>query len=172
MSIKKAVLMLAVFSLAIAGPLFLRAKESAPANNVTGKVQILNDSDEYAWAEFEAYEAKNSQPANGSFHYWLEDGSEEIYVDVVYVKVDGEYAWFAGKCSKASGELVGRWLFLAAHDGGDPGRLVDHIWWEWLPDTADAQAVAERKVNNLKKPASNKSIKAGNVVVNFYDEEE
>jgi len=171
MSIKKAILMLAVFSLAIAGPLFSKAKKSAPASNATGKVQVLNDSDEYAWAEFEAYESKNGQPAKGLFHYWLEDGSEEIYVDVVYVKVDGEYVWFAGKCTEASGELVGRWFFLAAHDGGDPGRLVDHVWWEWLPDTADAETIAERKVNNLEKPANNKSIENGNVVVNFYDEE-
>ncbi len=171
MNIKKIILMLTVFLLFITVPAFSGGEEPAPANNVVGKVQVLDNgnNDEYAWTEFEAHQGKDNQPAGGFFHWWLEDGSRETYVEAVYVKVDGNYAWFAGKCTKDSADLAGRWLFIAAHDGGMPGRLTDHIWWEWLPDTPDAESIAKAKVENLETPASNKPIISGDIVVHCYE---
>lgn len=169
MNIKKIAWTVTAFLIVIAVPVFPEQKGSAPPNNVTGKVKILINRDKEAWAEFEAYEEKGNIPAKGSFHLWLEDTGEETYVDVVYVKVSGAYGWFAGKCTKDTGEMIERWLFLAVHDGGSPGRLVDHIWWEWLPDTGEAETIAREKIENLEKPADNQSIKTGDITVNYHN---
>ena len=170
MNIKRTILVVTVFSLVTAVPLFSEEKMSARANNMSGKIQVSDDNGAKPWVQFRTQQGKNNRPAGGSFQYRPEGKSKETYVDVVYVKVDGEHGWLAGKCTRDGTDLVGRWLFLAAHDGGTPGRLVDHIWWEWLPNTADAESIAKRKVENLEKPANSKSIISGNIVVNFYDE--
>jgi len=167
MNIQKAILILAALSLTAAVPLSLRAEEPALASNAKGTVQV-SDEGGNAYIEFEVQEGKDNKAASGSFHFRLDDGSRDSYVEVAYVKVDGEYAWFAGDCTRDNAGMAGRWLFIAVHDGGRPGRLVDHIWLEWLPKTPDAENIAKRKVENLEKPANNKPIKTGDIVVNCY----
>lgn len=167
MNMKKVFLTLIVFSLVIVVPSFSESQKytSASKSSVTGKVQISADTNKYTWAEFSTRQGKDGLSATGSLHLWSEDNSRQTYVNLAYLNVDGEYAWFAGQCTNDNGSLTGRWLFVAVHDGGNPGRLADHIWWEWLPNSPDAEAVAKSKVENLEKPADNKSIKAGNIVV-------
>jgi len=169
MSITKTILVVGVSCIVAAIPVFSQQKVSASPNNVTGKVQISDNSSGNVSVEFKAYEEKGDQPAKGYFHLWLDDESEETFVDGVYVSVDDEYAWFAGRCTKDTGDLTGRWLFVAVHDGGSPGRLVDHLWWQWLPDTTDAENIAREKVENIETPADNQPIEAGNITVQFND---
>ncbi len=135
-------------------------------NNVTGKLQIVEDGGSAASVQFDASEASESQPAGGSLTCSFADQSQPNSVKIQFVKIDGQFAWLAGQCT--SGDLNGRWLFVVAHDGGQPGSLVDHIWWEWLP-AGTGENAARSKVENLEKPADNKSITDGNIVVSSYN---
>ncbi|MHC4843238.1 MAG: hypothetical protein ACYTEE_05500 [Planctomycetota bacterium] len=97
------------------------------------------------------------------------DNDTEMYIEVEYSEIDGKYAWFAGICTEDGANFTGKWLFGAVHDGGTPGKLVDHVWWEWLPDSDDVEDVAKSKVENLEIPADNKPIGSGDIKVNDYD---
>lgn len=151
--------LLAITTLALS-----QGKVSSNINQVTGKVQVLDEADQYVWVEFEVRKQQD-QPAEGLFRLWVDNNGKKTFVSLKYLKVDGEYAWFAGRCTQDSGGMAGRWLFLAVHDGGSVGRLLDHIWWEWLPATPDAENIAKNKVENFEKPGSNKPIKSGDIVV-------
>ena len=113
---------------------------------------------------------EEGKPARGIIRQWHEGkDSEGLSVEISYMHVDGKYAWFAGKCIEDKGiGMNGRWLFIAVNDGGEPGKLVDHLWCEWLADTKDAEAIAKRKVESLEKPCENIMIKDGNIVINNY----
>ena len=84
------------------------------------------------------------------------------------MKVDGEYAWLAGKSTKDSTKLANQWFFITIHDGGSPGNLVDHMWWDWLPDTENVENIAKNKVENLEKAENNQIIKDGDIQIFFY----
>ena len=142
------------------------ANAASPANNATGKLQIVDDGGRAASVRFDASEACEGQPAKGSLTCSFIDQAQPNSVKIQIVKIDGQFAWLAGQC--ISGDLSGRWFFVVVHDGGQPGRLVDHIWWEWLPAGAD-ENTARTKVENLEKPAGNKSITDGNIVVSSYN---
>ena len=169
MNVRKIILVVCVFSLGAVLSAFSQQSKSELANKAMGEVEISADNGESAWAEFRVSDATSQSSASGFFHYWLDDKSKESYVEMAYVKVDGEYAWFAGKCSKSSENLTGRWFFAAVHDGGMPGNLVDHIWWDWLADTPNAESIAKEKVENMERPTANKPIESGDVTVRFYD---
>ena len=131
---------------------------------VVGQVEVT-DNGHKALVKFEAEPGSKKLSVDGFFRRSSTDGSGLTYVKLSYLKVDDGYAWFAGRCTQDEGDLTGRWLFATAHDGGKPGRLLDHLWWEWLPDTNDAEAKARSKVENLEKPAYNKSIESGEITV-------
>jgi hypothetical protein len=80
------------------------------------------------------------------------DDDTEMYIELEYTAIDGKYAWFAGICTE-DGER----------------KLVDHVWWEWLPDSDDVEDVAKSKVENFEIPAKNKPINSGDIKVNDYD---
>ncbi|MHC4068849.1 MAG: hypothetical protein ACYS18_08605 [Planctomycetota bacterium] len=164
MNTKANLLVVALVLLAITTLVLSQGKVSAHINRVTGKVQVLDEADENVWVEFEVRK-QESQPAEGLFRLWVDNNGKKTFVSLKYLRVDGEYAWFAGKCTRDSGGMEGRWLFLAVHDGGGIGRLLDHIWWEWLPATPDAENIAENKVESFEKPGSNRPIKSGDIVV-------
>jgi hypothetical protein len=142
MHFQKTILLLTIFSLMMAVPAFSKQGK----NNVSGKVKVSGD-DASVWIELRADGAKNSLAASGSLRCWQNNKSKETSADVVYMKVDGSYGWLAGKCTRDSGNLTGRWFFMAVHDGGTPGHLADQLW------------------ENLEKPANNKSIETGDIVV-------
>ena len=125
MHIQKNILILTTIFLVTAVPAFSKLRSSAPANKVSGKVKVT-DNGTSVWVEFEVTEAKKGQTVSGFFRRWLDDESKQAYAEVVYMKVDGKYAWLAGKCTRDSGYLAGRWFFMAVNDGGKPGHLVDH----------------------------------------------
>jgi len=156
---------MSVFLLFAGIPLLSTAKASC-SNEASGNIEVL-DAGVRLDVEFEAREAAGSNSGGGFFHYESADHSTKLAAEVFYVKVDDEYAWFAGRCVRDRGDLAGRWFFAAVHDGGTPGSLADHIWWDWLPEGPDAEKTAKRKVENLERPVSNKPVKAGNIVVNL-----
>ena len=165
MKTRKIILAMSVFLLFAGFPLLSTAKASC-ASNASGNIEVL-DAGVRLGVEFEAREAANGESGGGFFRYTSADRSNKLAAKVFYVKVDDEYAWFAGRCLQDNGDLTGRWFFAAVHDGGTPGSLADHIWWDWLPEGPGAEKTAKRKVENLERPASNKPVKAGNIVVNL-----
>jgi hypothetical protein len=164
----KKILILISLIVATTGLALSQQEEAKGVNKAAGKIKILYNEKSYALVEFKVYEGRDTKPPGGYLKFKLSDRNESV-VKLLYVKIDGEYAWFAGKCIKDTGNRKDQWLFLAAHDGGIPGRLVDHIWWDWLPDTPDARKIARKKIEDLEKPENNKPIKAGNVIVYSKD---
>lgn len=154
--------------LLVAGLVELSTASASCSNDASGNIEVSNDGARLR-VEFEVREAANSGSGGGFFRYGSADRSTSLAAEVFYVKVDDEYAWFAGRCVQDSGDLAGRWFFAAVHDGGTPGSLADHIWWDWLPEGPGAEKTAKRKVENLERPVSNKPIKTGNVVVNLCE---
>ena len=135
------------------------------------KVKVSSD-EEVLWYRLIARK-EEGKPARGIIYSRHEDTEAEkgLYIEVTYLHIDDDYVWFAGKCFEDSDmEKQGRWLFMVVHDGGEPGKLVDHLWCEWLVDTKDAAAIAKRKVENLAKPKHNRLIMNGEIVVTAYKE--
>ena len=78
----------------------------------------------------------------GTFHYSDANG-DWYYVDVQAVKVDGDYAWFAGPVTSASNPVwLTNWLFAKVHDGGEPTYLVDETWGSFTSEAAAKAGVA------------------------------
>ena len=157
MNLKRFTFALVMFSLVLSVP--------ALANSASGEVKISSGADKGV-VKFNVVEGANSKAGDGFLHFSLAKSKEEIHIKVSYVKVDGEYAWFAGECTQDGVSQIGLWFFGAVHDGGKPGKLVDHIWWEWLPDSEDAESIAGSKVENLEIPSENKTITDGDITVN------
>ena len=59
-------------------------------------------------------------------------------MDVQFLKVDGNTAWFAGQVTSVTVTgtnpqiYVGHWILYQVVDGGEPGIGVDEIWGEDL----------------------------------------
>ena len=172
MKISKTILVVMAFSFSFPSVLFSSQKTSGTQEKVIWQVCFAGETDKNVWIDLKAHKEENSKPAKGLFHLWRDDKTKGLYLELAYLLVDDNYAWFASRCikDKDDGKLVGRWLFIAVHDGGAPGRLVDHLWCEWLPAAKDAEQIAKRKVKNLEKPKTNRPIGDGNIVVNSYDQ--
>lgn len=168
MGIKRIVIVVWVLTVAAFLPSRARCAEYASSgeSSVRGKVEVSAPlRGEHRRIELRVSGAEEGDSAKGWLRLWSADGSRETKVDLVYLRVDGEYAWLAGECKEDTDGLQGRWVFLAVHDGGKPGRLVDHIWLEWLGEGAEGRAEAKSKVENLDTPAESKSIESGDIEV-------
>lgn len=145
---------------------------AGPAAKATGGIEVQEGANT-AWVEFNAHEGdadhrgRGRQQAKGEFCWQLgdpEDPDRTICVDVVYVKVDGDTAWFAGPAVVDSADnLVGHWLFVMVVDGGTPATAGDEAWWQWLGE--DAGDTAAEMVEEMDVPANEKTIVSGNLVV-------
>ena len=135
---------------------------SSQGAKASGEISISDDGGEVQ-AKLQITTGENEDSAGGYFQY-LDDG-DKVYIEVTGVKIDGEYAWFAGKCIEGGAGYSGRWLFVAVHDGGKPGRLVDQIWWEWIPAGDNAESIAKSKVRNMRVPSERKDIQSGDIKV-------
>ena len=167
MGIKRIVIVVWVLTVAAFLPSQARCAEYASSgeSSVRGKVEVSAERSEHCRIELRVSGADGEDSAKGRLRLWSADGSRETKVDLVYLRVDGEYAWLAGECKEDTDGLQGRWVFLAVHDGGEPGRLVDHIWMEWLGEGQAGMAQAKSKVENLDTPAESKSIESGDIEV-------
>ena len=136
-----------------------------PAEKATGTV----GGPPRGWyADFNAHEAKENQPAKGSMHMWSDEVGRELDLQVKYVSVEGDTTWFAALCTYDSWVghshyRVGKWFFVKVHDGGTPGRKGDHIGWDWNSGTNEADVVT--RVSNMVSPANWWSVTDGNLVV-------
>lgn len=151
---------------------------AGPGAKATGGIEVQREGNT-AWVEFNAHEGdadhpgRGRQQAKGEFSWYLggmEDPTREIHVDVRYVKVDGNEAWFAGEAvvDTNNGALEGRWFVVQVLDGGTPARRGDRVWWQWLPvetEDFDPEAEAAGMVGDMETPANEKEIVSGNLVV-------
>jgi hypothetical protein len=124
------------------------------------------------------FNAINTSPtgpaAKGSLIY--SDPNIIYSMDVQFLSVDGNKAWFAGQVTSVEDLTgadtgccrVGYWIFYQIEDNGEPGINVDHIWGEDLTageGIKDADA-ARAKVENHAMPLSGQiTINEGNMQV-------
>lgn len=99
----------------------------------------------------------------GELYYWDVNG-DWYYVDIQYVKVEGEDAYFAGPVTTASqASWVGNWISAAVHDGGEPAYMVDHVWGIFT-DINTAKYNVAYKVMPSQFPVT-----SGNIQVHTYE---
>jgi len=142
---------------------------SSKKDTVDAKVQVADDGNS-TWIELQAEATQNGRTAQGELQVLADGNNLETMVDLSYLAVEGDYAWLAGECTKDNSGQTGNWLFVAVHDGGQPGRLVDHFWLEWLGSGDAGRSAAKQKVESRDKPAENKTIEAGDIQVSDYDD--
>lgn len=132
------------------------------AEHISGKLSLNDQAGQERSAEFRVRQNQDGN-GQGQFSYKVPDG--ETKIDIRYVKVDGNCAWFAGKCSQDSQGRQDSWVFFAVQDGGSPGNLVDYIWVEWIPAEKDAEIHAKDKVENLERPSESQPINSGDIII-------
>jgi len=167
MSIRNVVIIVCVLALSIVLPSWSSPAQdfSSGGGSIGGNVEVSAQQGQANHVEMQASAAGADSSARGWLRLRSADGSVETKVDLVYLRVDGEYAWAAGECTEDTDGLQGRWLFIALHDGGKPGRLVDQLWMEWLDEGAKGRQQAKSKVDNLETPAESESIESGDLKV-------
>ncbi|MHC4152206.1 MAG: hypothetical protein ACYSSP_08920 [Planctomycetota bacterium] len=143
--------------------LFCMTVIAKQSSNASGRFKVTNDNKQMS------VNLQVTDDDDGFLRCTRSDDDTEMYIELEYTAIDGKYAWFAGICTEDGENFTGKWLFGAVHDGGTPGKLVDHVWWEWLPDSDDVEDVAKSKVENFEIPAKNKPINSGDIKVNDYD---
>lgn len=142
--------------------LILALGSSSQAVQAGGQVKVSDDNGELD-VKLKVTLDKEKNQVSGFFQY--SNSNKKVFIKAKYLKIDGDYAWFAGQCAENSSEQAGRWFFAAVHDGGEPGRLVDQIWWEWIAHSDNAESTAKRKVLNMDVPSERKEIISGNIEV-------
>jgi hypothetical protein len=143
-----------------------------PANRATGSVWIEHSSYADTYVEFNAHaESPDGRRAAKGTLYWysgvegktleeIKEMNPTFTVNIKYVNVQGDSAWFAGPRSDQN-----RWLFVKVVDGGSPGFGNDYIPLENLNNEEDAR----NKVEGMTDPgAHNWTIYGGNLVVHYY----
>ena len=107
-----------------------------------------------------ATQATNSCRGEGDFTYTDANG-DRYHVNVKYVNIKGNDAWFAGKVNRASQQAwVGNWLFAKVHDGGGNSG-GDQIWGSFTDENTAKAGVA-----NMTDPADGPfAITSGNLDV-------
>ena len=139
-----------------------RARKDCPAEKATGEIEYYYPNGgptEQVFREFNAHEEKGDRPAKGWSRWWrTTDGvmDRELYVEIKYVRVDGDDAWFAGECTyhSTNPNRVGDWNYIKVHDGGTPRSNGDTVWGEWFETEADLIA-AVGEFNSDDPPSRN-----------------
>lgn len=111
-----------------------------------------------------AYADVTGCEGKGTLRYW--DANGNWYdVDVEYVNVDDDTAWFAGPVVSASNNSwTSNWLFAKVHDGGEPAAGVDKVWGSF---TSMLNAV--NGVGFMWDPSAGPfSVQEGNLQVHTY----
>jgi len=157
MAAKKIILVLTLLCLLLS--VTVLAKQT---NEARGRFKVKDDNKNVT------VNLKVTEDGDGFLRCTKSDNDVEMYIDIEYAEIDGKYAWFAGICTEDGENFTGKWLFGVVHDGGTPGKLVDHIWWEWLPESDNVEDIAKSKVENLEIPSGNKTINSGDIKVNDY----
>jgi len=144
------------FGVAIAVVLLATVTFAAPAAKpkATGDADWFNAQgyNQQANATFNAINTKAGElDAKGSAIYT--DANVTYTMDVQFLKVDGNTAWFAGQVTSVTVTgtnpqiYVGHWILYQVVDGGEPGIGVDAIWGEDLSvsdPNADSSAASNK----------------------------
>ena len=129
------------FGVAIASLLLATVTFAAPAvkPKATGDADWFNAQgyDQQANVTFNAITTKvGDLDAKGSAIYT--DANVTYTMDVQYLKVEGNTAWFAGQVTSVTVTgtnpqiFVGHWILYQVVDGGEPGIGADNVWGEDL----------------------------------------
>ena len=146
-----------------------------PANRATGSIWLDIVGDDWnRYMEFDAHAGKDLRPAKGTicWYQWL--GAQELLeitsprheLEVKYVNVDGDTAWFAAGPESQWPARIGWWLVVQVHDGGAPATGGDEVDLKWVSDESAASTMVEGKV-----PLASSYISiGGNLVVHYYED--
>jgi len=164
MNVKKIIILSLAF-LTIAGVPVISEFGPCAAAEVKAKLDIEAQDDQFTHLSINAKPTGDGIAAKGTLALWNGNDTDKIKINISYLLIDGQYAWLAGKCVDSSGDFADRWVYVVVHDGGEPGRLVDHIWIEWLAEGQEGKTQAEQKVVNLDSPSKKISIESGDIKV-------
>lgn len=110
--------------------------------------------------------------AKGSVLY--SDPKITYTMDVQFLRVSGNTAWFTGQVTSATNPgvggccKVGNWIFWKVQDNGEPGAGVDKIWGEDLTvsEGITDSIAAAIKVGSMATPSSDPfTLNGGNIKV-------
>ena len=140
-----------------------------PANRATGSVWLDHGDAWNRYVEFDAHAARDGRPAKGTIHWYQWQGPQEWYetsprhvVEVKYVEVDVDTAWFAGPGSD------GRWLVMKVRDVGTPASDGDEVSAVWVAD--ENAAAIMLSTGDLTGNVYTYGLIGGNLVVHYYEE--
>ena len=142
-----------------------------PANRATGSVWLDHGDAWNRYVEFDAHAARDGRPAKGTIHWYQWQGPQEWYetsprhvVEVKYVEVDVDTAWFAGPGSD------GRWLVMKVCDFSTPASDGDEVFAVWVPNESTAKGVVETKGDLSGGLVYEYGLIGGNLVVHYYED--
>jgi hypothetical protein len=140
---------LSILALLGFAPVALFAGSSAPAPKATGSFTFASNIDGKTTA-YIVLNAKQMDPAlTGQGTIFFQDGAGTAYLDVKYVRVEGNTAYVAsqvGEGSNYAGQPVGNWYVNIFVDNGEPGVGHDTITGAALGAGPLAQATALQMV--------------------------
>jgi len=121
---------LSILALLGFAPVALFAGSSAPAPKATGSFTFASNIDGKTTA-YIVLNAKQMDPAlTGQGTIFFQDGAGTAYLDVKYVRVEGNTAYVASQVGEGSnypGQPVGSWFVNKVVDNAEPGVNVDTI---------------------------------------------
>ena len=118
---------------------------SGQEENVTGDVMVFKNDLWLHWFSFEAREMGNEPLGTGFItHQRLNDDGTEIsreeHIQILYVIIDGNEAWFAGPIVYDSLDPdPTRWFVVYVQDNDQRGDDNDLIWFNRVADQNEAQ---------------------------------
>lgn len=153
--------------LAVALPML--AIGGSPADKATGDVLGTPATHPLRWHyfDFSAHEGKTLQQGKGELLHLRFDADgqaviREEHCEVLYVKVEGDSAWFAGPILYDSSNVLPlRWFVVHVQDGGRPGAANDMLWWTRVADEFEALEMLEQEA----QPGADVVVQAGNLTV-------
>jgi hypothetical protein len=167
MNVRKTMTICLAILIVAGAPIVTRMSTCVAADRtaVKARLEIEASDDDFTNLKLDVKPKAESPAAKGNLYLWIDSEVDRTKVEVRYLHVDGQFAWMAGECTEDGDQFRDRWIYVVVHDGGEPGRLVDHIWIEWLDEGPEGQQDAEAKLVNLEKPSENRSIESGDIVV-------
>mgnify|MGYP006303466339 CR=1 FL=1 len=166
---KRTICSLVIVAMAATLPLLAKPDHAGPAEKATGSITLFEPYDGgYRDVSFNAHEARANRPAKGEMTDMVYDPDGNLRrvfeYDVMYVRVDGDYAWFGAVCTLDSeGAKTGDWLYVRVMDGGTPGTEGDSMGWKWGSETQVMDWVEDGDSDTWWRMAI-----AGNLVVHTY----
>ena len=140
-----------------------------PANRATGSVWLDHGDAWNRYIEFDAHAERDGRPAKGTIYWYQWQGPQEWnetspshVVEVKYVEVEGDTAWFA------AGPGSQGWLVMKVRDVGTPASDGDEVSAVWVTSEAAAEAMVILK-GDLTGNVYTYELIGGNLVVHYSE---